>query len=146
MIVVDTTVLVYAVGVDHPLRESCRRLVEAARTRTAELTTTVEVIQEFVHVRARRRSKRDAIMLGKAYAALLHPLLAVDERDFAAGLDLFGSSTELGPFDAVLATAAIHRDADALVSADRAFEEIEGVAYLHPTSRDLGALIGSSGE
>lgn len=30
MIVLDTTVLVYATGTEHPLREPCRRLVDRA--------------------------------------------------------------------------------------------------------------------
>jgi predicted nucleic acid-binding protein len=54
MIVLDTTVLVYAVGADHSLRRPCRDLVEAIAERRIEATTTVEVIQEFVHVRGRR--------------------------------------------------------------------------------------------
>ena len=53
MIVLDTTALVYAVGGEHPMREPSRRLVEAIAAGRIEATTTVEVIQEFVHVRAR---------------------------------------------------------------------------------------------
>jgi predicted nucleic acid-binding protein len=56
MIVFDTTVLVYAKGADHPLRDPCRQLIAAAERRI-EATTTVEAIQEFVHVRSRRRGQ-----------------------------------------------------------------------------------------
>ena len=55
MIVLDTTVLVYAKGIDHPLRQPCRKLIDLIADGRIEATTTVEVIQEFVHVRARRR-------------------------------------------------------------------------------------------
>ncbi|HSH62137.1 MAG TPA: type II toxin-antitoxin system VapC family toxin [Acidimicrobiales bacterium] len=55
MIVLDTSVLVYAIGVAHPLRDPCRRLIDSLRTGRLEATTTVQVIQELVHVRARRR-------------------------------------------------------------------------------------------
>jgi len=60
MIVVDTTVLVYAVGTDHPLREPCQRLIRAIADGTILATTTIEVVQEFTHVRARRRDRKDA--------------------------------------------------------------------------------------
>ena len=58
MIVLDTTVLVYAVGADHPLREPCQLLVRAIADGTILATTTIEVIQEFTHVRGRRRDPK----------------------------------------------------------------------------------------
>lgn len=48
MIVVDTTILVYAVGADHPLQEPCRRFVRAVAGGELSASTTVEVIQELV--------------------------------------------------------------------------------------------------
>jgi predicted nucleic acid-binding protein len=60
MIVLDTTVLVYAKGTDHPLRVPCRQLIQAVAERQIAATTTIEVIQEFVHMRARRRGREDA--------------------------------------------------------------------------------------
>jgi predicted nucleic acid-binding protein len=57
MSVLDTTVLVYAKGADHPLRDPCRQLIAAIAARRLEATTTVEAIQELVHVRARHRDR-----------------------------------------------------------------------------------------
>ena len=74
MIVLDTTVLVYAKGTDHPLREPCRDLIAAIAEERLHATTTTEAIQEFVHVRARRRDRGDAAALGRSYAELLSPL------------------------------------------------------------------------
>src|SRR5918995_3584678 len=121
MIVVDTTVLVYAVGSDHPLRDPCRALVEAVDRSDVRATTTVEVIQEFAHVRARRRPRRDAVTLAQSYAELFAPLLLVDGDDLVAGLTLFQEAKTLGPFDAVLAATALRRNTDGLVSADTGF-------------------------
>jgi predicted nucleic acid-binding protein len=75
MIVLDTTVFVYAKGADHPLRDPCRELIAAIADERIEATTTAEVIGEFVHVRARRRGRGDAAALGRAYAELLSPLI-----------------------------------------------------------------------
>jgi predicted nucleic acid-binding protein len=58
MIVLDTVVLVYAKGAEHPRREPCRELVAAIAEERIEATTTGEVIQEFVHrLRQRRRGR-----------------------------------------------------------------------------------------
>lgn len=137
MIVVDTTVLVYAVGADHPLREPCRALVEAVASGAVRATTTVEVVQEFAHVRARRRSRGDAAQLARSYAELFSPLLAVDGDDLIAGLRLFERCETLGPFDAVLAAAAVRRKAAALASADTGFASVRGLRHLDPAAPDF---------
>lgn len=134
MIVVDTTVLVYAVGTEHPLREPCRAVVAAVEAGSLTASTTVEVVQEFCHVRARRRGRSDAAALARAYADLFAPLVVVDHDDLTAGLDLYGRIEELGAFDAVLAATAHRRDAEGLVSADAAFGELDGLRHLDPAA------------
>lgn len=144
MIVLDTTVLVYAVGDEHPLREPSRRLIQALGDGRALGTTTVEVIQEFVHVRARRRDRRDAVRLGRAFARLLSPLLVVDASELQSGLKLFERHQELGAFDAVLAAAALARSAEALVSSDAAFAEVPRLPFVDLGSPDLRDLVSGS--
>jgi predicted nucleic acid-binding protein len=132
VIVLDTTVLVYAKGADHSLRDPCRELVAAIAAGRIEATTTPEVVQEFVHVRARRRDRGDAAALGRDYAELLSPLLSVTQEHLRHGLELFEAGGRLGAFDAVLAAAATSSGAEALVSADAAFAEIEGLRHVVP--------------
>jgi predicted nucleic acid-binding protein len=126
VIVLDTTVLVYAVGGDHPLASRARGLIDAIAAGRLRATTTVEVIQEFTHVRARRRGRSDAAALGRAYGALLAPLLAPEGDALSAGLALFEESA-LGCFDAVLAATALARGADGLVTADGTFASVTGL-------------------
>jgi predicted nucleic acid-binding protein len=128
-VVVDTTVLVYAVGDDHELRAPAVALLESAAAGAVRVTTTVEVIQEFTHVRARRRGRRDAARYAGLYADLLSPLLDVGEHDLRAGLELFEEHEPLGAFDAVLAASAIRRGATALVSADTAFGAVVALPF-----------------
>ena len=85
MIVLDTTVLVYATGSEHPLREPCRQLVDAIANGVLTATTTVEVIQEFTHVRVRRMGRADASLLAESFTDLLAPLLPVTESALRRG-------------------------------------------------------------
>ena len=141
MILLDTTVLVYAKGQDHPLRDSCRELIESVAARRLEATTTVAVIQEFVHVRARRRDRADAAALGRDYAELLSPLLCPTIDDLNAGLALFERSEALGAFDAVLAASAARAGLTAVVSADSGFAEIAEISHIVPDRNGLSALL-----
>ena len=136
MIIVDTTVLVYAVGEDHPLKQPCLDLLHLVSSGDVQATTTPEVIQELTHVRARRRDREDAARVGRAFAALLAPLLAVTTEDLGAGLDLF-ARTRLGAFDAVLAAAALRSGCRLLVSADRAFKAVDQLPVADPAEADF---------
>lgn len=143
MILLDTTVLVYAVGGDHPLQAPCRAVIAAIGDGRLTATTTVEVLQEFAQVRARRRGRDDGAELTGRYATLLAPLVQVDADDLARGLDLFRRHDDLGAFDAVLAAATLRRDhLTTLVSADRAFSGVPLLHHLNPASpafeRELG--------
>jgi predicted nucleic acid-binding protein len=141
MIVIDTTVLVYAVGGEHPLRDPCRALIGAIAEGEVEATTSVEVIQEFVHVRARRRGRRDAAAFGRNYTDLLSPLLGVTVEHLRQGLALFERSDRLGAFDAVLTAGAIASGASALVSADAAFAEAGEIRHVVPDESGVSSLI-----
>jgi uncharacterized protein len=141
VIVLDTTVLVYAKGATHPLRDPCRRLIAAIASGAIQATTTVEAIQEFVHVRARRRGRADAVALAGDYAELLSPLLSVGAEDLRRGLSMFEHAEQLGAFDAVLAAAALGANADALVSADAAFSTVSALPHVVPDEQGIADLM-----
>ncbi len=141
MIVLDATILAYAVGEEHPLRGPCRRLLAAHADERIEATTTVEVIQEFAHIRARRRTRPDAVHVARQFAAAFS-LLVTTPDDLDRGLSLFEQYPALGAFDAVLAAVALDRRAQALVSADRAFAFVPGLVWVDPADSTLGQLVG----
>jgi uncharacterized protein len=143
MIILDTTVLAYAVGDEHPLREPCRRLLASHAGGSIEATTTVEALQEFAHVRARRRSRADAANLTRLYMLALDPI-PTTAADLEAGLSLFEEHPELGAFDAVLAAVSLSRGATALVSADRAFGSVPNLPWVDPATPALDRLVSRS--
>ena len=145
MIVLDTTVLVYAVGAGHQFCEPSRSLVDLIAKGQLVATTTVEVIQEFAHVRARRRGREDATHLATAYLDLLSPLLSPTADDLRRGLVVWGKGGRLGAFDAVLAETAGAAGAEALVSADPAFGEVPGLRHVVPTDEEVGQLLRDHG-
>jgi predicted nucleic acid-binding protein len=140
VIVLDTNILMYAAGRDHPLRDGCRRLIEAIGGGIVRATTTVSVIEEFMHARG-RTDRAAASKIATDFATLLTPLLVVDADDLHAGIRLFEREGRLDAFDAVLAATAIRHDADALVSADRAFSAVRGLRYIDPATDGLNELL-----
>jgi predicted nucleic acid-binding protein len=133
VILLDTTVLVYAAGREHPLREPCRRLLEAHARRAVQCTTTVEVIQEFTHVYARSRPRSDAANVARQYMTAFD-VVTTAPSDLALGLQLFEAHPQLGAFDAMVAAVVLNQGLQGLVSADRAFAVVPGLAWLDPSS------------
>jgi uncharacterized protein len=144
VIVLDTTVLVHAVGGEHPLRSPCRRIVRAIEDGAIAATTSVAVVQELLHVRARRFERAEAAALAGTFATLLEPLLAVRPEHVPEALALFVAHPGLDASDAFLAAAAIDAGARALVSADRAFAGGSGLRHVDPGSPELDALLGAA--
>jgi uncharacterized protein len=118
VLLLDTSVLVYAVGADHPLRVPAAGLIRAIGDAEVAATTTVEVIQEFTQVRARRVPRAEAVALANDVVTLLTPLVTTTPEDLLAGLGLFERHTGLGAFDALLVAVA-RRLGARLVTADR---------------------------
>ena len=141
MIVLDTTILVYAAGGDHPLHDPCLLLLDRVEAGLLEATTTVDVIQEFAHVRSRRRSRHDAAGLARSFLRLLAPVLTPSASDVAHGLDVFEAQAKLGAFDCVLAATSIRQSAQ-LASADMAFSSVPGLAHLAPGTPQFEELVG----
>ncbi len=142
MIVLDTTALVYPVGTEHPAREPTRRLVDAIGAGRVHASTTAEVVQEFAHVYARRRSRPAAARHARRYAALLSPLLPITADDLEFSLSLFERHPQLGPFDALVAAVAITHRADALVSADSGFAAVPRLNHIAPGTAAFDRLVG----
>jgi uncharacterized protein len=141
LIVVDTTVLAYAVGLPHPLKDPSERLLEAVSVGAVHATTSVEVIQQFAHVRARRFPRAEAAGTARRFARLLSPLLTPDEDALERGLSIFESTPALGSFDAILAATAIANDARALVSADGGFAAISELRHVMPGTAEFDRLL-----
>jgi hypothetical protein len=98
-------------------------------------------VQEFVHVRARRRGRDDAVARGREVARLLRPLIAPGDAELALGLQLYEEHERLSSFDAVLAATVMLSGADVLVSADRALGRVPGLVWLDPAGPEVGRLV-----
>lgn len=123
--VLDTNVLLYAMGdPGHRLNEPARAVLRAAAHR-ADIVTSPLVLQEFLHVRSRRVGRDDALRLGSMAVDLLAPLVDVRGEQAAAMLRIFGGGT-LGAADALLA-ASVAAIGATLVTADRRLLDTIGV-------------------
>jgi hypothetical protein len=136
LILLDTTVLMYAVGGEHRLREPCQRVIAAQASGSIRAATTVEAVQEFAHIYSRRRGRQAAAEYSQRYVDLLE-IVEATAKDLELGLWIFGRTPELGAFDALLAAVALNHGADGLVSADGGFGNVPGLKWWDPATPGL---------
>ncbi|MEP6526086.1 MAG: type II toxin-antitoxin system VapC family toxin [Nocardioidaceae bacterium] len=129
---VDTAIMAYAVGGEHPLREPCQRWVLAAGSGDVELHASVEMIQEFLFHRMRRTDRETAFAQARN-ASELCVLHAFDVHVLSRSMELIAASETLGGRDAVHAATALVHGLRTIVSPDTAFDGIDGLHRLAPT-------------
>jgi predicted nucleic acid-binding protein len=135
MILLDTNVLVYALGRDHALKPVAADLLSFADQ--LPLRTTRDTVVEFAHAFARGGRPRDyALAAAQRWYELLGPVIETADEDVAAGFDLWVALPALDVFDAILAATALRIEAS-LVSADPAYADVPGLKFVDLADPDL---------
>lgn len=142
-VLVDTNVILYAIGGPHAYAEPCRRIVALAGEGRIGMEAPVDLVQEILHHRARRLSDRRQASAEAMAAATLCRLHAVEPRDASEAAALFASSTRLSARDAVFAAIAKRHGLEAILSADSDFDGLPGLRRLDPA--DLTAVTELTG-
>jgi predicted nucleic acid-binding protein len=135
VILLDSNVLMYAVGGDHPFKPLAAALVSLADT--GRFRVTPRVLEEFGFVYARRgRTRAEAVEFVGEWASSFAPVEYASEEDLAAGFDLWANHSTIDVADGILAAQARRLDAQ-LVSADRGFAEVEELDWIDLADPDL---------
>jgi hypothetical protein len=132
VIVLDTNVLAYPLGGEHPLREPCRAVLRAVHERALAATTTTSVLQELAHVLGRRQPRDVVATRVTDVARVLRPVIAVTDAQVSTALRVYRTYPRLQAFDAFVVAAALDAGAEALVSADRELQAVIDLPVLDP--------------
>lgn len=132
---IDPSVLLLAVGAEHPLREPCRSVLDGAVKQQLRLHMSVEGGQEFLFHRLRRVELASALREFDAVSRLIawHDF---NVEVLTAARDLVATGTIRGR-DAVHAATALLAGFDAIISCDADFDGISQLRRLDPTRDPL---------
>ena len=120
MIFVDTNVLMYAVGGEHPLRDAARSFFEEALAQGERLGTSAEVLQELLHAYLpvnRLETLDAALTLAEARVPVVWP---VEREDVRLARALVGRFPGLGARDLLHVACCKRRNVGEIKSFDRA--------------------------
>ena len=135
---IDTAVLMYAAGTEHPLREPCRRLMLAIRSGALEAVTSVEVIQELLHRFIAIRRPDIGRQLASDAMDTFAPVLPMTHALMRRVPDLAARYPSLDARDLVHAATCIHEGITDIVSPDRAFDVVAELRRIDPADLARG--------
>lgn len=131
-VLLDTNVILYAIGGPHPLAEPCRRVIRLAGEGGLTAEAPVDLIQEVLHHRTRRLHDREQAAREANAAARLCRLHAVLPEDALMATRLFASSPSLSARDAIFAAIAVRHGLREIISADDDFDGLPSLTRIDP--------------
>jgi predicted nucleic acid-binding protein len=134
---IDTAVIMYAGGAEHPLRNPCGRIIKGVADGDIDAVTSAEVIQEILHrfisVRRPDTGRAQAIDALDVFA----PVLPITHALMRRVPDLAIRYPSLAARDLVHVATCIHEGITDIVSPDRGFDQVAEVRRIDPAA--LGA-------
>jgi predicted nucleic acid-binding protein len=131
---IDTAVVMYAGGAEHPLRAPCQRLLGEVAEGSLEAVTSVEVIQEILHrFTAIGRPEIGAAMARDALD-LFAPVLPVTHAVMRRMPELVETHPTLAARDLVHIATCLQEGISDIVSPDRGFDTVPGIRRIDPAS------------
>ncbi|NJD29797.1 MAG: type II toxin-antitoxin system VapC family toxin [Chloroflexi bacterium] len=128
----DTAVLMYAAGGEHPLREPCRRLLRQVADGELAAVTSVEVIQEILHRYTRVGRAEAGAKLARDALDLLAPVLPLTHALMRRLPALVERYPHLDARDLVHVATCLHEGIAEIISPDRGFDAVDGIHRIDP--------------
>jgi len=129
----DTNILMYAAGTDHPLRKPCRQALRRAVDKEIPLVTDAEVLQEILYRYFSIGRPDTARTVHRSAIDLCDEVLPIEVAHTTAALDLLTEHPQLTPRDAIHVAIMGSHGLERLLSTDRDFDALSQVERIDPT-------------
>ena len=132
MKLIDTNIIMYAIGKGHPLKEQCKKLLQRVVYGETVANIDVEVLQELLYVYSVRGERRKGL---KVIDEMLVPFpdsysIKIDEIARAKGLMKKYSS--LSARDAIHCAVSINNNLEGIISTDKDFDIVKEIHRFKP--------------
>ena len=122
----------YALGVAHPYREPCRRILSALEEEGHDYLMDSETLQEILYVFDRRGHRSKGVEKVTDLLSALRDVVPIGATEIAVATRLLDEHSALSPRDAIHAAVVTVHSLEGIVSADRAFDNVEGLRRYDP--------------
>jgi predicted nucleic acid-binding protein len=128
----DTAVFMYSVGGDHALREPCRIVLQKAKDRSLDATTSVEVVQEIHHRYRSLRRPEFGVAVAQDVMDMFAPVLPVTHAVMRRVGVLAERYPHLDTRDLVHVATCIVEGIETIISPDAGLDQVTEVRRIDP--------------
>lgn len=132
MKLLDTNVVIYAMGRDHPYREPCRAIVNQLSVNTHDYAVDAEALQELLYVFSNRGDIATGIGAVSNLMELFVDVIPISAVEILGATRLLEQTSRLSVRDAIHAAVVFEYALEGIVSADRDFDEVAGLRRFDP--------------
>jgi hypothetical protein len=129
---IDTAVLMYAAGSEHPLRAPCQQVLDRIGRGELTATTSTEVVQEIVHRYLAIGRPDLAVVISAGTLDLFAPVLPVTHALMRRVPRLADRYPDLAARDLIHVATCIHEGIDTIVTTDAAFDAVREIHRIDP--------------
>ena len=128
----DTNILMYAAGSDHPLGAPCRQALRQAVDQEIPLITDAEVLQEILYRYFSIGRPDTARTVHRSAVDLCEEVLPIEVKHTTTALELLSEFPELTPRDAIHIAAMQSHGLELLLSTDDDFDAVNQIKRVDP--------------
>jgi predicted nucleic acid-binding protein len=124
---IDTNVIVYAVGRAHSLKQAAGRILSDIAAGSLAANLDVETLQEILHLYSSRGEREKGFRTVEHLLLLFPNPISIGREEVEDARDLMRQHPFLGARDAIHAAVVRVHELDGMVTADKIFDRIKGV-------------------
>lgn len=128
----DTNILMYAVGSEHPFKKSCLRILEKVSEGEIVAVTDTEVFQEVAYRYWSQKKWSVALQVLKDYECLFSEIYPVEKDHLQSYYSLLSRHDFFSPRDAIHIAVMQAHHIKTIYTADGAFRKISSLHVISP--------------
>lgn len=127
MKLIDTNIILYSLGREHPLKEPCRRLVAKIASGEIAANIDVEVLQEVLYVYTYRNERAKGLAACRYLLDIFPNPFSVTKYGISTVITFMDKYPSLVSRDAIHAAVVVNNNLKGIISEDSDFDMIKGI-------------------
>ena len=132
MKLLDTNVVMYAIGGPHQYKEACQRLLQDVAAGNTTYNIDVELLQEILYVYSYRGERRHALEVVDLLLRVFPDPLPIGREELIAARNVLERHPNLSPRDAIHLGVALTHGLEGIVTTDRSMSQSSEVNFFEP--------------
>ncbi len=131
---IDTAVVMFAAGREHPLRLPCQEVLRDVSVGDVDAVTSAEVIQEILHRFSGTQHRDIGVTMAENTLELFSPVLSITHAVMSRMPQLMLENPHLTARDVVHVATCKEFQIETIVSPERGFDAVAGLHRIDPAS------------